>query len=227
MRHAMIMAGGSGTRLWPMSRGSTPKQLIGLFSGKSLLEIAAERLDGVVEPSGQWICAGQQHAELKFVRRSKVTRFTQLLGEPEGRDTLNAVGFTAAVLHSNSTPKPCSLFSPPTTLFARKTNSHAASTLVFGLVEERRIPLCDIRDYANDSPLQGMDMSNLEIAIGEGAYACDRFVEKPDVETATKYLASGNFAWNSGMFVFHAGTFLRNPCNGCNPSPQAGLSKHR
>ena len=56
MRHAMIMAGGSGTRLWPMSRAGKPKQLIGLFDGKSLLELAFERLDDVVDNARRWIC---------------------------------------------------------------------------------------------------------------------------------------------------------------------------
>jgi mannose-1-phosphate guanylyltransferase len=94
----MIMAGGSGTRLWPMSRGKTPKQLIPLFSGKSLLQIAVERLDGIVNQSSLWICTGQKHGDAICTSLPNFAP-AQLIGEPEGRDTLNAVGFTATVLH--------------------------------------------------------------------------------------------------------------------------------
>ena len=93
----MIMAGGSGTRLWPMSRGNTPKQLIELFGGKSLLEIASDRLHGIVEPDRRWICANQEYAD--DVCKQLQIPASQMLGEPVGRDTLNAVGFTATVLH--------------------------------------------------------------------------------------------------------------------------------
>ena len=86
MKHAMIMAGGSGSRLWPMSRGNTPKQLIGLFQGESLLEIAAQRLDGVVDPHQLWICTNQQYADV--VCKKLQLPSSQILGEPEGRDTL-------------------------------------------------------------------------------------------------------------------------------------------
>src|SRR5688572_17315327 len=97
MRYAMIMAGGSGTRLWPMSRKKKPKQLLPFIGGKSLLEIAATRLDGVVPQERRLICTGEAY---RSAIRESLPQFTdeQILGEPQGRDTVNAVGFTAAVL---------------------------------------------------------------------------------------------------------------------------------
>ena len=200
----MIMAGGSGTRLWPMSRGKTPKQLIGLFSGKSLLEIASERLDGIVDPSGRWICAGQQHADL--ICEKLQLPASQMLGEPEGRDTLNAVGLTATVLHKLD----------PDAVFAVLTADHIIRPqevfancldVGFSLVEKdpsRFVTFGITPTY----PATGYGYVELGDAIGEHANACKRFVEKPDKNTAEEYIASGNFAWNSGMFIFHAGTFL-------------------
>ena len=64
MRYALIMAGGSGTRLWPMSRTNFPKQLIPFIAGKSLLQLAYERLDGLVPAQNRYICAGQTHADI-------------------------------------------------------------------------------------------------------------------------------------------------------------------
>jgi len=200
----MIMAGGSGTRLWPMSRGKTPKQLIGLFSGKSLLEIASERLDGIVEPSGRWICAGQQHADLICEKLQLPP--SQMLGEPEGRDTLNAVGFTATVLYKLD----------PDAVFAVLTADHIIRPqevfakcldVGFSLVENDPAKFVTF-GITPKYPATGYGYVELGDAIGEHANACKRFVEKPDKKTAEKYIASGNFAWNSGMFIFHAGTFL-------------------
>jgi len=204
MRHAMIMAGGSGTRLWPMSRGTTPKQLIGLFNGKSLLEIAYDRLDGVVEPNNRWICANQQYADIVCEQLNLST--TQMLGEPEGRDTLNAVGFTASVLHSLD---PDAIFAVLTADHIIRPQEEFAKCLDvgFSLVEEDA-SLFVTFGITPTYPATGYGYVELGNEISTNAFSCERFVEKPDEQTAEQYIASGNFKWNSGMFIFHAGTFL-------------------
>jgi mannose-1-phosphate guanylyltransferase len=200
----MIMAGGSGTRLWPMSRGETPKQLIGLFDGKSLLEIAAVRLDGIVATEQQWVCTNQKHQEIICEKLGLPT--SQLLGEPEPRDTLNAVAFTAAVL----------LKQDPDAIFAVLTADHIIRPqdefakcldIGFSLVEEDAARFVTF-GITPTFPATGYGYVELGETICDGARICKRFVEKPDKQTAEEYIASGNFAWNSGMFIFHAGSFL-------------------
>jgi mannose-1-phosphate guanylyltransferase len=204
MKHAMIMAGGSGTRLWPLSRGTTPKQLIELFNGESLLQIAAKRLEGVVASEHRWVCTNQKYQEIICENLSLPT--SQLLGEPEPRDTLNAVAFTAAVLHKKD----------PEAIFAVLTADHIIRPqeefarcleIGFSLVQEDTSRFVTF-GITPTFPATGYGYVEFGDEIHDGARYCKRFVEKPDTKTAEEYVASGNFAWNSGMFIFHAGTFL-------------------
>src|SRR5437870_3284872 len=102
MRYAMIMAGGAGTRLWPMSRKGRPKQLLrfieqpGDAEPRSLLELAAHRLEGLISPEQRYICTAETY---RAAIRADLPEFAddRILGEPMGRDTVNAVGLAAAV----------------------------------------------------------------------------------------------------------------------------------
>jgi len=216
----MIMAGGSGTRLWPMSRGTTPKQLIGLFDGKSLLEIAAQRLDGIVATPQQWICTNQKHQEIICEKLGLPKE--QLLGEPEPRDTLNAVAFTACVLHKQD---PDAIFAVLTADHIIRPQETFASCLAIGfaLVEEDASRFVTF-GITPTFPATGYGYVELGDPINEGARICKRFVEKPDKATAEEYIATGNFAWNSGMFIFHAGTFL-DALKRLQPVSYAGIKK--
>ncbi len=229
MRYAMIMAGGSGTRLWPISRKGTPKQLIrfidrGEGEQASLLEIAAERLVGLVPDGCRYICTNEGH-------RSRILETVpgfdddHILGEPVGRDTVNAVGFGAAVFGLDD---PDAVFAVVTAdhLIEPIDVFHKAVTTGFDLVEAdpSRIVTFGIKpthaatgfgyiEQAGD--IDGTDGLGFQVA---------RFVEKPDRETAEGYVASGKFHWNAGMFVFHARTFMEMLKKHA-PESAAGLAK--
>ncbi|MBC8310264.1 MAG: NTP transferase domain-containing protein [Planctomycetes bacterium] len=220
MKHAMIMAGGSGTRLWPLSRGTTPKQLIELFNGESLLQIAAKRLEGVVASERRWVCTNQKHQEI--ICETLSLPASQLLGEPEPRDTLNAVAFTAAVLHKQD----------PEAIFAVLTADHIIRPqeefarcleIGFNLVQEDASRFVTF-GITPSFPATGYGYVEFGDEIHDGARYCKRFVEKPDTETAEEYVASGNFAWNSGMFIFHASTFL-DALKRLQPASYSGIAK--
>ncbi len=233
MRFSMIMAGGSGTRLWPMSRAEQPKQLIPFVRrtptspAVSLLSIAADRLEGVVPEDRRYICTGER---FRGQIREALPSFTdeRILGEPMGRDTVNAVGFGAAVFEKLD---PDAVFSvltadhliDPQDVFARSMD------VGFRLVEEdptRLVsfgitpvyPATGFGYIEDDGAVKGASIEDPD----KLAFKIARFVEKPPLEKAQDYLDSGRFFWNAGMFVFHARTFLEQ-LKKHKPESEAGL----
>lgn len=191
-----------------MSRQNRPKQLLPLIGGKSLLQIAADRLTGVVPPSQQYICTSEQH---RHDILSTLGQFSdeRILGEPAGRDTANAIGLIAAVLARQD----------PQAIFAVLTADHLIEPLDefqhkldvgYRLVEQNpsRLVTFSIRPTR---PATGYGYVQRSDAIAgfDDAFHAERFVEKPDAEHAREYLDAGNFGWNSGMFVFSAATVMR------------------
>ena len=207
MRYALIIAGGSGTRLWPMSRAAMPKQLIPLIGGRSLLEIAMRRLDGLVAPQRRHVCAGAGHAEAIHRTLAELGP-EQFLGEPCGRDTLNAVGFSAAVLARRDPEAIIAVFTAdhviePVDRFQTIVNEgyalveqHSSTLVTFGITPTRAAV--------------GYGYLELGEPLAGSARRVRQFREKPDLETATRWFEAGHerFLWNSGMFVWRADTLL-------------------
>ena len=207
MRYATVMAGGSGTRLWPMSRAGLPKQLIPFIRGRSLLEIAVDRLAGLVDTERRFICTGEKHRGQIHAGMPGLAD-DQILGEPEGRDTLAAVGFPAAIAMGKDPDAVMAVFTAdhliePVEDFQRRVEvgyqivEQNPNTLVtFGINPTHAATGFGYVEMGE--PLAGFDQ----------AFETVRFVEKPDAETAGEYVASGRYAWNSGMFVWRAATLL-------------------
>ncbi|MBO6740482.1 MAG: mannose-1-phosphate guanylyltransferase [Phycisphaerales bacterium] len=213
MRYAMIMAGGSGTRLWPMSRDGQPKQLIRFIKtddGRtvSLLEVAAERAADLTRGNSVYICTGERY---RGQIREAMPSFDDghILGEPMPRDTVNAVAFAAAVFSKDD---PDAVFSvltadqliEPADVFSKSIE------LGYTLVEQDPTRLVTFA-IKPDHPATGygyIERSEFIKDTDSQAFRVARFVEKPPLEKAEAYFQSGRFDWNAGMFVFHARTLL-------------------
>ncbi len=206
-RFGMIMAGGAGTRLWPMSRLSRPKQLLPFIHGKTLLELASGRLDRLVPADHRLICTAETS---RAAIRELLPEFSdeQIVGEPEGRDTASAIGLVAAILAKRD-PNAVFLVMTADHLIEPQDEFSKAVELGFNIVEDdpRRFVTFAITP-THPATSYGYVERGEPLANFPGAFHARRFVEKPQKHVAEEYLAAGNFAWNSGMFVFGAATYL-------------------
>lgn len=199
MRHAVIMAGGAGTRLWPLSRSGRPKQLMRLFEGASLLELARRRVAPLFEAEQTWVITSARYLDQIAKALPDVPR-ENLIGEPVGRDTANAVGLAAALIERRDPDATMAVFTAdhvitPQDRFERaiRTGLDAAELHTSALITFAIAPTGPKTSYGYLQ--RGAERS-------AGVYAVERFKEKPDLPTAQKYLAGGDHYWNSGMFVW-------------------------
>ena len=208
MEYGVIMAGGAGTRLWPLSRSHIPKQLLPIVRGKSLLQLSYERLRGMLSPQQIFVCTSAVHGPAVLANLPELPP-ENLLGEPVGRDTANAVGFPAALLlkrdrqavfcvtTADHVIEPIDAFHA-----AMRTGFEVATRIPNALVTFGIVPThghTGLGYIHRGEALPGF----------KGAYRVQSFKEKPDKATADRYVESGRYYWNSGMFVWRADTVLK------------------
>ena len=207
MRYVLIMAGGSGKRLWPLSRQDMPKQLLKVLGGKSLLRIAFERLEGLVPPERVLVCTGADYAHVVAAELPEVSA-ENILGEPEGRDSLNAVAWPAAVLAARDPDAVVAVVTADQIMHPVESFRTALAE-GFAVAEEDPSALVTF-GVVPTSPHTGYGY--LRRGAGVPGHpevsAVEEFREKPDRATAEAYVSSGDYWWNAGMFVWRAQTLL-------------------
>ena len=210
MQYGVIMAGGAGTRLWPLSRGNRPKQLLPVVHGKSLLRLSFDRLRGLLPAERIFVCTGASYGPQVLENLPELPR-ENLLGEPIGRDTANAVGFPAAILQrrdkdaivavvtADHVIEPVDVFQAAVKKGFQVVSEHAQTLVTFGIVPTHGHT--GLGYIQRGEPLRLHDGA-------AGAYRVQAFREKPDKPTADRYVESGRYYWNSGMFVWRCDTIL-------------------
>lgn len=203
---AVIMAGGRGERFWPKSRNSRPKQFLSLTSdGETMIQKTVKRLSPLVDTEDIFIVTNAAYTELVKEQLPDVPA-ENILAEPCARNTAPCIAFAAAVI-SRKYDDAVMLVLPSDHLIGYeniyiKTLKKAVSVSLEG---ENLVTIGITPAY----PETGYGYINFGSEAGD-AYEVERFVEKPDLQTAKKYLASGKYLWNSGMFVWKVSSIMAN-----------------
>lgn len=204
-RAAVILAGGSGTRLWPLSRRNRPKQLLKLHDGRSLMRHSFDRVAAFLPATDIYVIALAEHCAAITAELPELPP-ENFIGEPCGRDTAAAIALSAAILRERRGECTMGVFTAdhyitPVEKFAEcvrlgfeTAEKHAHSLVAFGIRPTR--------------PETGYGYLHVGIAITSGVHPVLAFKEKPDSATARQYLDSGQYLWNSGMFVWRTDAIL-------------------
>jgi mannose-1-phosphate guanylyltransferase/mannose-6-phosphate isomerase len=212
----VILAGGMGTRLWPLSREHYPKQLMPVMGGgHSLLQLTAMRLSSIPGASRPIVICNDEH---RFMVAAQLQldslRPATIVLEPVGRNTAPAAA-VAALESSKDGVDPVLLVMPSDHLIRDPEAFRSAVELGGVLASSEHIVTFGIKPdraatgYGYIKMGAALGFGNRQAAAGEEVYRVDKFVEKPDHETATQYLAARNYLWNSGMFMFKASVYLQ------------------
>jgi len=216
IRVAVVMAGGSGERFWPLSRRSTPKQLLPLTeSGQTLLQETVERIEEVIPPERVLIITSAQIRDAAAAACS--VPGANVLAEPCKRNTAGCLAFAAAHILARFDAPPDQITMTVLTADHRIGDADAFRNCVCAALETvERQPSLGVIGIAPTRPETGYGYIELpEDAApafispeGVGVYPVLRFHEKPDVKTAAEFVDSGRYLWNSGMFFWTLSTFL-------------------
>lgn len=217
--YIVILAGGSGTRFWPLSRTRTPKQLMSVFGGKSMLQRTVERVLPLNPERILVVTNRIQVAETARQLKEYGTDRISIVAEPAARNTAPAIGLAAAIIERQD----------PTAVMAVLPADHYISD-----EETFRTTLLQAAEIAGawslvtlgivpTGPETGYGYIEADAVSGSAVLPVRRFVEKPDRAKALEFLAAGNFYWNSGMFVWRADVIL-DRIRSHMPALSAGLS---
>ena len=207
--HLVIMAGGVGSRFWPMSTAERPKQFIDVLgTGKTLLQLTVERFGSLVQPENVWVVTNQQYAEIVAEQLPDMPQ-TNILCEPCRRNTAPCIAYISWRIKSRD-PKANVVVTP-------------SDHIVVDVQEFQRV-IGECMKFTCDTDAivtLGMKPSRPETGYGyiqanlaihslrnKGIYHVDSFREKPDLETAQQYIKQPNYYWNAGIFIWNINTIV-------------------
>ncbi|HTW86424.1 MAG TPA: sugar phosphate nucleotidyltransferase [Candidatus Binataceae bacterium] len=209
---ALIIAGGQGTRFWPLSRTNRPKPLFSLDGRTTLLGDTIARLQPLIARDRIFVITAAAQASLFRRALRKLIPARNLILEPEGRGTGVAIAYGAGVIESRLgagviAVMPADHYVAPAAAFRR--------TLRRAIRLARTHPAIVVIGVRPTHPETGFGYQKIGPAIAGGGFAVDRFVEKPATKLATAMVRSGDFLWNAGMFVMHADTLAAELAQHC------------
>ncbi|MBD1391437.1 mannose-1-phosphate guanylyltransferase/mannose-6-phosphate isomerase [Neiella sp. HB171785] len=203
MIYPVIMAGGSGSRLWPLSRKLYPKQFLPLHGDSTMLQETITRLSGV-QASSPVVISNEEHRFIVAEQLNQLGDLGTIILEPDGRNTAPAVALAALTLKHTAGEDAVMLVLAADHVIQDNTAFHAAIEQAIPLAESGELVTFGI---VPTGPETGYGYIRSGDAMGD-AFKVGEFVEKPDLATAQSYVDSGKYYWNSGMFMLTAGQYL-------------------
>jgi mannose-1-phosphate guanylyltransferase/mannose-6-phosphate isomerase-like protein (cupin superfamily) len=228
----VLLAGGSGTRLWPLSREAFPKQFLKLGGERTLLQQTAQRAQQIAGAAAPVVICGDAHRFIvaEQLREIGIENATIIL-EPEGRNTAPAAAVAALHVQVRHGSEALVFLMSADHVVADVPAFCAAAAIAAAAAEQGRLMVFGIKPTR---PETGYGYLKRGKALGNGAYELQSFVEKPDLVRAEEFLRDGSYDWNGGLFLFPAGLFLEelsrfesaalSPGNS-SPPPQAGAGE--
>jgi mannose-1-phosphate guanylyltransferase len=202
---ALILAGGSGTRFWPLSRRRRPKQLLPLDGEESLLRETLLRLLPLVSFEQIWVATTAALAPAVHREVPEVPA-TQILAEPEGRNTAPAIGWAVRSMPAAARQDLIAVLPADHRVADAPAFRAALARAAEAIAEQDRVMTLGVTPHRADTGFGYLEIE--ESTRAGGAHRVVRFIEKPDAAKAEEYVASGRYLWNAGIFLFRGTTLL-------------------
>ena len=209
--YGVILAGGSGTRFWPLSRHKKPKQLIPLLTGRTTLEITIERLLPFIPAKNLLVVTNREQYADVVANLSSYIDAEQIIAEPKGRNTAPAIALAAQILADKAGNDAIMMVFPADHYIGDQERFHAHLQRAAECAAEDSLVTLGIKPNRPETGygyIQGGEPLPSNSTADLKAFAVKRFVEKPDYRTAAVYLMNGDYFWNSGIFIWKTGVIL-------------------
>jgi len=202
----ILLAGGTGTRLWPVSREMYPKQLVKFIGNDSLVQSTIKRLNPLLDLENVRVVCGEQHYHeiARHINDIGLATDGKIIQEPSGRNTAPAILLAAFHIHHTAADGIMCIF-PADHVIGNIESFHERLSAAIELADQGHIVTFGIKP---NYPETGYGYIEGDAGESDKALRVKRFVEKPDRPTAEQYIEAGNFFWNSGMFAFKASVLL-------------------
>jgi mannose-1-phosphate guanylyltransferase len=204
--YAVIMAGGSGTRFWPKSRRRSAKQVLRLFGERSLIQQTVDRLRSVIPPERMWVITNQL-LEAEIRKQLPEIPRKQIVAEPAPRNTAPCIGLAAHILAESDPHAVMGVF-PADHLISKEARFRKFVRAAFREAEKSSVVVLGVRPRWAETGYGYIEFANGAVNGEMAAVPVASFREKPDAETARKFIDAENFYWNAGMFFWRAATVV-------------------